>query len=308
MIRNFRHHLFFASVAAIVFAFQTTVQATWIADEDLRPDLAAPSPKDSQISESEFQKLINSVQSEYASTVTKLGGKLEINGDWKGEKPNAGAAQTMGKWQVKITGGLARRPELSPDAFTLILCHELGHHLGGFVIAPQQTPFEKPWAANEGQADYFSTHVCSHRMWSADTQKNAGFRNTVKPAARRLCDSVWVDAEEQNLCYRVLTAVESMTNTMAALTGKPVPQFDTPDLSVVEKTNHAHPAPQCRMDTTAQAALCTAFFDSGIIPGKGVPQGGDSIEAERESASFSCSQYSGYSIGLRPNCWFKSRL
>jgi hypothetical protein len=203
---------------------------------------------------------------------------------------------------------LARRPELTPDGLALILCHEMGHHLGGFVIAPSQFPFEKAWAANEGQADYFATQVCSRKIWINETAVNAGFRKTATTKILKLCDSVWNYSSEQDLCYRVLTAAEAMTTTMAVLMKKPIPDFETPDAVEVEKANHSHPLPQCRMDTALEGALCLAPFNEGIIPGKGISGGVESLEAEREAASFSCAQFSGYSIGLRPKCWFKPRL
>ena len=32
---------------------------------------------------------------------------------------------------IELNGGLARRPEVSSDGFTMVICHELGHFLAG---------------------------------------------------------------------------------------------------------------------------------------------------------------------------------
>lgn len=284
------------------------VSATWVDPKDLRKDLKPVPVRDANISESEFRARIKELLDIYHPLAEKHGGKLSISGDWKSETLNAGANQMFGSWQVKITGGLARRPELTPDAFSMILCHELGHHFGGFAIAPAATPFEKPWAAGEGQADYYSTQVCARKIWGHQDQENRRFREVASVPARRLCDSIWSNEPDQNLCYRILVAVKSLTATMAAITNKPIPDYETPDPNVVPATNFKHPAPQCRMDTAVQAALCPAYFDDLIIPGKGAPGGVGSIEAERDAAGFSCMAVSGFSIGLRPACWFKPRL
>ncbi len=294
-------------IFSILF-FAVSSNASWLAPEDIRKDLKPADYQNSNMSEAEFQQRIKTLQDLYAPIVARHGGKLSISGDWKGEKPNAAASQRLGSWQVKTTGGLARRPELTGDGFSLILCHELGHHLGGFSIAPAQGPMERPWASNEGQSDYFSTQVCARKLWAPDFATNAEFRKIVSEKAQKKCDSVWVNTADQDLCYRILTAVESMIKTMSTLMNKPMPDFETPDLTVVPETSHKHPPVQCRMDTTTQGALCQAVFNESLIPGKSVPGGINSLEAEQEAATFSCAAFSGFNIGLRPTCWFKPRL
>ena len=76
---------------------------------------------------------------------------------------NANASQRGRTWIVNMYGGLARRPEITPDGFAMVLCHELGHHMGGF-------PFVSGWAANEGQSDLFATLSCG-RILLVTTQK-----------------------------------------------------------------------------------------------------------------------------------------
>ena len=260
------------------------------------------------ISEAQFRQVIADLQTEFAPIVSGHGGKLSMSGNWKDEKPNAGATQVMGSWQIKTTGGLARQPALTEDGLTLILCHELGHHLAGFPIAPKQMPFESTWASVEAQSDYYATQFCARRLWSKDPAKNASFRDSAPADVKSYCDTAWASQNEQNICYRTLVATTSMIETMAKLMQKPMPQFNTPDPLVVTVTNMKYPSVQCRMDTAFQGTLCAANFDPLMIPGKKTSQGPASIEAEKEAAATSCTTYSGYSAGLRPNCWFKAQL
>lgn len=287
------------------FAFVLEAQASFLPEKDLANAVAAKGI--SSIDEKEFQGVISRIQAAYAPFVKEKGGQLSVSGDWKSEKLNAAASQIGSSWRVVITGALARRPELTKDGFTLILCHELGHHLGGFPFAADGNPFQKPWAANEGQADYFSTQVCARKLWAAETETNAGYRAEVSDFVRQRCDTAWAEEAGQDLCYRVSAAVKSVTDTMGGILGKPAPNFETPDPAVVAKTSDAHPATQCRMDTLFQAGICTQDFGDKI-PGKTAPGGVHGIEAEKESAARSCTSYSGHVFGKRPLCWFKPRL
>lgn len=246
------------------------------------------------------------LQEIYAPIVKSHGGRLSIRGDWKSERPNAAASQIFGSWSVVISGGLVRRPELTTDGAVLILCHELGHHLGGFAFT--RSPIGT-WAANEGQSDYFATHSCARKIWSVDLETNARSYQASSLEMRSQCAKVWKTADSQNLCARTLMAAESVAMTMMALKKETtVPDFRNPDQSVVKQTAAGHPATQCRMDTSLQGALCAAEFGENLIPGKKVPGGPFSRAAELESAKFTCTKTSNYNIGLRPACWFKSQV
>ncbi len=289
--------------------------ATFLPEAELKN--ASPQAFDNKMTEKEFNDILNKIKSVYSPIVSQVGGKLSIQGDWKSTTMNAAATQMFGSWIVKITGALARRAELSADAFTLIVCHELGHHLGGFVLSagpipdvplPIPIPIPKTWAAAEGQSDYFSTQVCARRLWAPDLELNAKFKETAHPLSISKCNQQWTSQADRDLCYRVSVGSESIGATMAAIKQVPVPQVDTPDASVVSKTNDAHPAIQCRLDTLIAGAICTAAFNPTLIPGKATPEGTSSLEAEKEAAAQSCTAFSGHSEGLRPACWFKSRM
>lgn len=281
---------------------------TWLDPKDIRTDLKPIRATDSNISEAEFRQIIDKIQSVYSPIVSRFGGRLSINSNWSDDTPNAGADQMLGQWKIMLTGGLARQPAMTHDAYTLVICHEMGHHLGGFAFAPAQLPFLPTWAADEGQADYFSTFVCAKKLWQADEAKNAEFRASASAQVKTKCDAVWSHITEQDLCYRTLAAVQALTTVMADLMKVPVPNLDTPDPKEVSQTSHEHPAAQCRMDTTSQAALCLARFNENLIPGKSYVSDSNTQRAEREASQVSCTHFSGFEIGLRPRCWFKPNL
>jgi uncharacterized protein YkwD len=62
-----------------------------------------------------------------------------------------------------------------------------------------------------------------------------------------------------------------------------IPQLDTPDPTVVDKTQSKHPKAQCRLDTYLAGSLCSKAYDVNQIP--------------KDEFAF-CSN--------RPKCWFKA--
>lgn len=260
-----------------------------------------------QITEEIFKARIEKLQTTYAPVISQFGGRLSIKGDWKSKQVNAYATQMLMFWKVIVTGSLARRPELSPDGMTLIVCHEIGHHLGGFPFS-EGTPFGGRWASVEGQSDYFSTFVCAKKMWKEELTENAKFRELVNTLPRLQCDTSYESDADRDLCYRTSVALESVIATMAALMKKPMPQYDTPDTNIVTATSEAHPKVQCRFDTLYAGAICPVKTDETLIPGKKVKGGRRGSEAEKEAAMLSCSLLRNFTVGVRPACWFKATM
>lgn len=291
--------------ASFVLVLSQAALATFVPQDQLRHDWMLMA--NGTMTEKEFVDTVAAVNKVYAPVVAAFGARLNMKADWADTTPNAFAQQSGSTWNVTIQGGLGRRAELTLDGLTLVACHELGHHLGGFPFVPGGF-FQKAWAANEGQADYFASHVCARRMWGSQLETNATFASKVDVLAKQQCDQVWTTVEDQNLCYRITVGGQSIANTLAALTSKPMPAFTTPDTHVVSKTDDNHPVAQCRLDTALQAALCKADFDDKLIPGKSVSAGVTSTDAEREAADKNCTNYSHYAIGLRPTCWYKPRM
>ncbi len=258
------------------------------------------------MTEAQYTAMIEKVTKIYAPVVQGLGGNLNIMPSWNNDKLIAQAHQKFGSWNIELSGGMARIPTMTLDGLTLILCHELGHHVAGFSFATAALPFLPAWASNEGQSDYFATHVCARKIWENERDVNAKFRESVTSAEQSNCSQVYSGSSEKDLCYRSLAASKSLGDTLAFLSNKNKPSLITPDTTQVNKTNSRHPNPQCRLDTYLQGALCTATFNDRLIPGKKYSKA--SLKAEQEAASFSCTKTGGFSIGIRPACWFKARL
>lgn len=124
--------------------------------------------------------------------------------------------------ELTIFGGLLRLPETSPETATLILCHELGHGIGG---PPYKSGGMSGEASVEGQADYFATSECLPKV---------------------VAQWPWVGADGVGR-----RALEGFQLFLLRLNGVST-DLAGADPGVVEKLNTApnfYPSPQCRIDT-----------------------------------------------------------
>ncbi len=243
------------------------------------------------ITEAQFNAVIDKFEPIYAPVVSRIGGKLKINRKWSDGTVNANATQFFGSWTVNMYGGLARHEKITADGFALVLCHELGHHLGG---APKVGNFLMTWASNEGQADYFATLKCLRTGWLNDNNEAIVSKMTVPEHLANNCARAHADKADRALCIRGGMAGASVAGLFAAMRNKPEAQFHTPDATVVTKTNDAHPAHQCRLDTYFQGALCEKSHTEDV--------------SQKEEVQGTCHGSTGHTIGLRPNCWFKPKV
>lgn len=240
----------------------------------------------SPITEAQFNEVVERITQIYTPVVAQHGATLTMKGRWDSDTVNADATRyPETNWEVNVHGGLARHPDMTIDGLTLAICHELGHHLGGFPV------FKRVWGSVEGQADYYSTLSCARELWKDERTVNASFRSQVEPYAKTLCDNAWADESSQDLCYRTTTAGRVLIRMLSS--GR-YTDFHTPSKDSVGKTYQFHPAPQCRLDTLVAGALCSKVFDINRIP-----------STEEESSAVSCVNADPFDSGVRPRCWFK---
>jgi hypothetical protein len=254
------------------------------------------------LTEAQFNSAIDKVESVFESIVASHGGKLSIDRKWTDGTVNAYATQTGKNWKVFMFGGLARHETITEDGMNLVVCHELGHHLGG---APKiggsasgggwwggSSSGTSQWASNEGQADYFATLKCLRKVYLNDDNAKivAGLS-----APKSLIDACTTqnkgDKAETAMCIRMGMAGKSVANLFSVLSNLPDTKFESPDKAVVSKTDDAHPKAQCRLDTYFQGALCDSNMNQDV--------------SNTDEMVATCNTADGHKIGVRPLCWFK---
>lgn len=242
------------------------------------------------LTEEEFKDMIALGVEYYTDIVKGHGATLTIKNLWTDNTVNAMAGKQGSNWTVYMFGGYARLKGMTKDGLTSVMCHEIGHLVGGF---PENSQYGK--MANEGQSDYFAGHACFKRMFKDDLEVNATFRDKVQEYPKETCDAMYDTQEDKDLCYR--TAVTGFELWSALSKRNPVKWgFNNKDKKVVSKTSHRHPQAQCRLDTALASGLCLDEWDDSKIPGK------------QNHNTYNCSRgkyVDDYRVGLRPKCWYK---
>lgn len=275
-------------MAANVFACDEEGKTGFLPENDL--NIPASQKSINGIDQSVFNQVIDEVSSVYRPIIEGAGDSFKINRNWDDGTVNASAQRLGNQVIVNMYGGLARHDLITKDGFAIVLCHEIGHHLGGAPKVKRLIIFNS-WASNEGQSDYFATLKCFRRAYqNAD---NVAFIENidVDPTVREKCNEVYKSESEAALCMRSSMAAKSTANLLASLRSNSLPKFDTPDTSVVTKTDHAHPKGQCRLDTYFQGALCDRHLDDKL--------------SDKDANEGTCNRDRGDEVGLRSLCWYK---
>lgn len=239
------------------------------------------------VDEARYEAILRKLYQTHIGSIQARGQRLRIDKDWMDGTANAFADRDGNTLIIEAPGGLARHPLITPDAFMLLLCHEMGHHLGGY---PAGMP--GAWPSNEGQSDYFSTLKCLRRMFYDEDNAAALQGQTLDPVLVSRCSTAYPGKRlEQLMCVRSGLAAMSAVQFFYSFDRRgPPPSFSQPDPTVVPATSSAHARPACRLDTMMAGALCKA--DPRVNPDPINPFSGVCSSAFDPA-------------GARPACWFR---
>lgn len=250
-------------------------------------NLAIPTNhKGEGLSDLQYHTVIDKVESVYKPIVEGLGNKLTINRLWENSRVNAGATKKGNEWIINLYGGYARHSLVTEDGYALVICHELGHLLGG---TPQKT--EATWASTEGQADYFATLKCLRKVFRQDNNVQYVTQLNVPTMVSEKCSKSFKTDWEIALCKRTSVAGLSVSAISADIRNTDIPAIETPDTAIVEQTFEDHPEPQCRLDTYFQGSICEVSSVNAL--------------SSKDESEGTCHQINGHETGVRPTCWFK---
>lgn len=240
------------------------------------------------MTEGRFNEIIDQISAPYSPIINARGGKLVVDRNWDNGTVNAYATRIGTQWKVAMFGGLARHPKITDDGFSLVMCHELGHHLGGHPY--MKMFFWNAWNSNEGQADYFGALKCLRKIWEKDDNQKIVSQMELPKTLVQTCQKPFNTASEVALCERSGMAGLTLANVLADLSKQDAPTFDTPDQRVVKSTFDRHPASQCRLDTYFAASVCEKKVSDEI--------------SDANNLNGVCTTKGGQTLGVRPLCWY----
>ncbi len=234
------------------------------------------------------EKVIKELQETYSAWNAQ--NKKSLKFDYNLSQDTVAAYADGNPQQIKITlyGGLLKSKRVTPDGLRMMLCHEIGHNLGGSPRKDVPAEWSGETAddglsmmSSEGQADYYATLVCFRKLVSGDQHQVD--QTKVTPRLKLLCESQHKKNADRQLCLRTALAAKNMLEAAADF---PI-SFETPDRNITPKTlRNEYPSRQCRLDTLLAGALCT----------KEMPLQLDFDDNTKTQ----CSEIAA----RRPSCWF----
>jgi hypothetical protein len=180
------------------------------------------------LTEAQFNQVLDLFEKAMAPLYAAQGKSLHIERLWSNETINSDAQWKGNVCWINAYGGLARAMSMSPTyqalakakpveaarimmlAYGLVNGHENGHCLGGPPLYPGDT------MSDEGQAD----------TYAIDAGRRAGYTD-----------------------FELTDGGRVLTDVLAVLNGEMKVSWPGPLLPVVTRTNHDHPAAECRYVT-----------------------------------------------------------
>lgn len=253
-------------------------------------EIPLSSPFAGDITQEEYKKTLRKFETFFNTMIeSEYNVELQVIVSWGSNSVNAFAEQKNNKWIITVYGGLARHKAITIDGLELVLCHELGHHLGGY---PKKTT--NRWSSAEGQADYYGTMKCLRKLWEKENNIEVVRKLNIPEIVSKKCAESFSSEAEQALCTRMSLAGKSVALMIQDLDHDSIePKFETPDDLIVRSINYMHPFAQCRLDTFFNGAICSVSKN---------------IDFDNEDELMgSCHSKLGDTKGLRPRCWFVPR-
>lgn len=195
------------------------------------------------ISESDFANLINIFQKNYPD--------IEVQGSWDNDTVNAQAMRFDESKLIVIYGGLARERTTTVDSFTVMVCHEMGHHLGGKPYFPAMAG--AAWAAGEGAADYYSIQSCFNKLAPSIAEQKVSLPDAYESDIQKICGT----QTEFATCRRALIAgiIIAKLQWQVLPNETTEPNLRLTDPKHVKSVSLEYGSPQCRLDTFIASAI-----------------------------------------------------
>jgi len=208
-----------------------------------------------------------------------------IEKDWKDNTVNSYATREIDTFKVHILGGIARASGMTRDSLALVICHEIGHHLGG---APKTFLYDR-WPSAEGQADYFATSKCLKKYYQEYSFEEVPIDRNIPEKVMADCRARNTNGKEEKICIKVALASLAFADFLNNMPNNKIKvDLLTPDTREVKGTNtNDYPRPQCRFDTLYAGTMCNAHPDS--------------LFSNTDPNIGACTT----TPGSRPLCWYK---
>ena len=215
----------------------------------------------------QFQKLRAALVDLHTHEVEAKGSRFEIVLTDKDKIPQALSRKTSeGVWQIEIYQSMLDLKSQSIQTLGMMLCHEVGHFLGGepYVIGRQLTPAVRQRAPKqmscEGEADYFSTATCFRKL--AELVSELKTKSAVESELSNECFLSFHTQSDREICLSGLKIARDLATVyqeVLTVMGFPTTFQNRFDSTITDRTlNYVgeYPSLECRYQTLVHGLLC----------------------------------------------------
>lgn len=200
---------------------------------------------------SDFEVVRKTFLSIYGPIVKDQSG-LNLIIDLDGETKNyfGGMSTDESNMYVHMGSEFDREIGVTPDFYVFILCHEVGHLLGG--LPKKITRGKGAQFSSEGQSDYYAASVCMKKIF----QENIPIYTPqiVTKKVEELCR----ETDDFAICIRIANAGREFFEYLKVMYSEYGSVFITPDMDTPEaaglSATYEYPSFQCRLDTLIAGA------------------------------------------------------
>lgn len=215
--------------------------------------LGADAVTNSEVKETEFGALARDIHKLYYPRAKKEGKEIVLFLDWSTPYFSAWATHPDDKYQINFWGGFARIPGMLTETWEFVVCHEIGHILGG---KPRIDIKDSRWASAEGQSDHFAVNKCLPFYYKTYNKTDFDSRKSL-PFELSNCLEAYEQNIEQNICMKILRAGRGFIDVLGYLSlDTHNADYRTPAPPTIELLNKGYPSSQCRLDIFVQGSLC----------------------------------------------------
>lgn len=220
----------------------------------------------------DYLKVINALNSIYAEKIADQGGHLKFVLSETPGAPNAYAAKKAeGSWEITVISSFLSLSHQTVPTLGIILCHEVGHFLGGkpYVVGKQLTAAVRAWAPKkmsvEGQADYFATSECIKNLAKKIPDLFINNKGLLNIPSTQECHRSYTSEQEIKLCNDILTAThQTILVYQQILEQLNIPSifFSRIENATSERTLDLvgeYPELDCRYETFIKGTLCSSL-------------------------------------------------
>ena len=215
-------------------------------------------PLFAEASKSEFEQTLESARKYFRPIYQSHGKELSILGEWDYDENNAKAlAYTVDHYFIEIYGGALKSEGTNTDSLRAMICHEVGHHLGGAPFMPQY--YEDYYlfqGSSEGQADYYAANVCLKKWLNGEDHWRKIHQIGFSKKDQIFCERYHNDKNNIGLCIRIITAFKRMLSLK--IESEVQINLKTPSLAYkyALASSVTHPPSLCRLETAYAGVIC----------------------------------------------------